>query len=63
MDLLVYTDDDWVEDRDRWKFTSRYFIVVENNMVTWRRQNLKVIALSSAKAKLRREKQKDNDKF
>ncbi|CAL8078242.1 unnamed protein product [Prunus armeniaca] len=46
-------DADWVGSITYRKSTSGYFTFVGGNLVTWRRKEHKVVALSSAKAKFR----------
>jgi kynureninase len=53
LNLIAYTDADWAGDRDDRKSTSRYFTLVEGNLVTWRSKKQKVVALSSVEAKFR----------
>ena len=53
LDILAYTDADWVGDRGGKKSTCRYFTLVGGNLITWRSKKQKVIALSSAEAKFR----------
>ena len=50
LDLLAYTDVDWVSDRDDRKSVSGYFTLVGGNLVTWRSKKQQVVALSSAEA-------------
>ena len=53
LDLLAFTDADWVAYCDGRKSTSAYFTLVGGHLVTWRSKKQKVVALSSAKAKFR----------
>ena len=53
LDLVAYTDADWAGDRGSRISTSRYFILVGGNLVTWRSKKYKVIALSNAEAEFR----------
>ena len=48
LDMLAYTDADWVADRDDRKSTSNYFTLVGENFITWKSKKQKVVALSSA---------------
>lgn len=48
-----YTDADWAENISDRRSTSRYFMFVGGNLVTWRSKKQKVVALSSAEAKFR----------
>lgn len=47
-----YTNADWASDQTTKKFTSGYFTFVGPNLVTWKSKKQKVVARSSAKAKL-----------
>ena len=51
--LQAYTDSDWAGDRDDRKSTSGYFTLVGGNLVTWKSQKQKVVALSSAEVEFR----------
>jgi len=48
-----YTDADWAGNVSDRKSTSGYFTFVGGNLVTWRSNKQKVVALSSAKAEFR----------
>jgi hypothetical protein len=48
-----YTDADWAGNVSDKKSTSGYFTFVGGNLVTWRSNKQKVVALSSAKAEFR----------
>lgn len=50
--IEAYTDADWAGNHvDRWS-TSGYFTLVGGNVVTWRSKKQKVVALSSAEARV-----------
>ena len=53
LDLIAYTNADWVGDCDGRKSTSGYFTLVSGNLVTGRRKKQKVVALSSAEVEFR----------
>ena len=48
MDLIAYTDVDWVGDRDDRRSTFGYFTLVEENLIIWKSKKQKVVTLSSA---------------
>lgn len=48
-----YTDADWAGNISDRRSTSRYFMFVGGNLVTWRSKKQKVVALSSAEAEFR----------
>ncbi|XP_057543835.1 uncharacterized mitochondrial protein AtMg00810-like [Amaranthus tricolor] len=53
LDLMAYTDADWVGDRDSMKSTLGYFTLVGGNLVTWRSKKQNVVALSRVEAEFR----------
>ena len=52
-EITGYTYADWDGDQTDRKSTSRYFMFVEKNLVTWRSKKQKVVAKSSAEAEFR----------
>ena len=52
-EIVGYTDADWAGDLTDRKSTSRYFVFVGKNLVTWRSKKQKVVARSSAEAEIK----------
>jgi hypothetical protein len=48
LNIIGYTDVDWVRNLTDRKSTSGYFIFVGGNLVTWKSKKQNVVALSSA---------------
>ncbi|XP_021986575.1 secreted RxLR effector protein 161-like [Helianthus annuus] len=53
LNVELNTDADWAGDKGNRRSTSRYFSLVDGNLVTWRSKKQKVVALSSAEAEFR----------
>nr|XP_011470560.1 PREDICTED: uncharacterized protein LOC101303284 [Fragaria vesca subsp. vesca] len=53
LEVVGYTDADWVGDKTDRRSTSGYFTFVGGNLVTWRSKKQKVAARSSAEAEFR----------
>nr|GEV11240.1 putative reverse transcriptase, RNA-dependent DNA polymerase [Tanacetum cinerariifolium] len=49
----VFTDADWVGDKENSRSTSGYFSLVGGNQVTWKSKKQKVVSLSSVEAEFR----------
>ncbi|KAJ0920564.1 putative RNA-directed DNA polymerase [Helianthus annuus] len=50
LNVELYTDADWAEDKGNRRSTSGYFSLVGGNLVTWRSKKQKVVSLSSGRS-------------